>query len=151
MSQHRIGFAFRAVNNLIRRYFEFASNKRTVDQATGNNGWIIGYLADNLDRDIYQKDIEKHFTIARSTASKVLSLMAQKGLIQRLPVAADARLKKIILTDKALQIRDIMAQDETNMEEIMLQGFSAAEVEQLLDYLSRMKDNLSSALETKSQ
>ncbi|NJP40111.1 MarR family transcriptional regulator [Oscillospiraceae bacterium HV4-5-C5C] len=151
MPQYRIGFAFRAVNNLIRRYFEFATNKKTVDQATGNNGWIIGYLADHTGQDIYQKDIEKHFTIARSTASKVLSLMEQKGLIRRLPVAEDARLKKIILTDKALQIRDIMAQDEARMEAIMLQGFSEAETAQLLMYLGRMKENLSAALENRSE
>ena len=80
----RIGMELRSLNNLIRRYFEFSSHKREIESVTGNNGWIIGYLADNSGRDVFQKDIENHFTITRSTASKVLSLMERKELIRRL-------------------------------------------------------------------
>ena len=70
-----IGYELRSLNNLIRRYFEFSSHKKEIETITGNNGWIIGYLAENKNKDIYQKDIEDHFTITRSTASKVLCLM----------------------------------------------------------------------------
>ena len=149
MAKERVGVEFRAVNNLIRRYFEFSSTKREIDSVTGNNGWIIGYLADHLEQDIYQKDIEDYFTIARSTASKVLSLMEQKGLIQRLAVAQDARLKKIVLTDKALKIKEIISQEGEKMEMALLQGFNEEEVKTLLSYLNKMKKNISDAMENK--
>ena len=149
MAKERVGMEFRAVNNLIRRYFEFSYTKREIDSITGNNGWIIGYLADHLEQDIYQKDIENYFTIARSTASKVLSLMEQKGLIQRLAVAQDARLKKIVLTAKALKIKEIMSQEGEEMEMTLLQGFNEEEVKTLLSYLNKMKKNISYALENK--
>ena len=100
-----IGFELRSLNNLIRRYFEFSSHRKEIETITGNNGWIIGYLAENADKDIYQKNVEEYFTIARSTASKVLNLMEQKGLIQRQAVAQDKRLKKIVLTEKAWKIK----------------------------------------------
>lgn len=149
MAKERVGVEFRAINNLIRRYFEFSSTKREIDSVTGNNGWIIGYLADHLEQDIYQKDIEDYFTIARSTASKVLSLMEQKGLIQRLAVAQDARLKKIVLTDKALKIKEIISQEAEKMEIALLQGFNEEEVKTLLSYLNKMKKNISDAMENK--
>ena len=98
-------------------------------------------------QDIYQKDIEEYFTITRSTASKVLSLMEQKGLIQRQAVAQDARLKKIILTDKAWEIREIMMADGEKLEETLLKGFREGEIETLRSYLKRIKDNISAAQE----
>ena len=137
-----IGREFHSLNNLIHRYFEFSSHKREVETITGNNGWIIGYLSENADKDIYQRDIEKHFTIARSTASKVLRLMEEKGLIQRQPVAHDARLKKIILTQKAYEIKGFMREDAEMMERTLTQGFTEEELKTLHSYIQRMKENI---------
>lgn len=149
MPKERIGVELRSINNLIRRYFEFSSHRNEIERATGNNGWIIVYLADHAEQDIYQKDIEEHFTIARSTASKVLTLMEQKGLIQRLAVAQDARLKRIVLTKRSWQIREIMAEDAEKLESTLAEGFCQEEIETMLSYLKRMKRNISAAAREK--
>lgn len=143
MEKMRIGLELRSLNNMIRRYFEFSSHKNEIETITGNNGWIIGYLADNADKDIFQKDLEDHFTITRSTASKVLSLMEQKGLIQRQAVAQDARLKKLVLTEKAWKIKGLMREDAARMERTLTNGFTEEEVETLYSYLQRMRTNIS--------
>ncbi|ADK82368.1 MarR family winged helix-turn-helix transcriptional regulator [Sediminispirochaeta smaragdinae] len=145
MDEIRMGLELRTLNNLVRRYFEFSSNKKEIEAITGNNGWIIGYLARNTDagRDVYQKDIEEHFNITRSTVSNVLSLMEQKGLIQRLAVKHDARLKKIVLTKKAKKIQDLMREDIDRMERILTQGFTDDELKMLYMLLQRMKENIS--------
>ncbi len=142
MDEIWIGREFHSLNNLIHRYFEFSSHKREVETITGNNGWIIGYLSANADKDIYQRDIEKHFTIARSTASKVLRLMEDKGLIQRQAVAHDARLKKIVLTQKAYEVKGLMKEDAEMMEQTLTKGFTEEELETLHSYIQRMKDNI---------
>jgi len=142
MDEIWIGREFHSLNNLIHRYFEFSSHKREVETITGNNGWIIGYLSANADKDIYQRDIEKHFTIARSTASKVLRLMEDKGLIQRQAVAHDARLKKIVLTQKAYEVKGLMREDAEMMEQTLTKGFTEEELETLHSYIQRMKDNI---------
>jgi MarR family transcriptional regulator, transcriptional regulator for hemolysin len=143
MEKIRIGFELRSLNNLIRRYFEFSSHKKEIETITGNNGWIISYLAENADKDIYQKDLEKHFTITRSTASKVLTLMEQKGLIQRQAVAKDARLKKIVLTDKAWKLKGLMREDVVKLEQILTNGFTDQELKVLYSYIQKMKENIS--------
>lgn len=143
MDEILISKEFHSLSNMIRRFFDFSSHKKEVDTITGNNGWIIGYLSANAERDIFQKDIESHFTITRSTASKVLRLMEEKGLIQRKPVAHDARLKKIILTDKALGIRSLMREDTERLEHTLIQGFTKEELQTLYSYIQRMKENMS--------
>lgn len=138
-----IGLEIRSLNNLICRYFEFSSHRKEIETVTGNNGWIIGYLAENVEKDIFQKDLEDHFSITRSTASKVLNLMEQKGLIRRQAVEQDARLKKLILTEKAWEIRDLMKEDAVRMEQTLTDGFTDKEKQALLLYIKRMRTNIS--------
>lgn len=145
MRKIKIGMELRSLNNLIRRYFEFSSHKKEIETITGNNGWIIGFLSENEDREIYQKDLEDHFTITRSTASKVLSLMERKNLIQRQAVTQDARLKKIVLTEKAKELTGLMCKDAERMERTLLRGFTEEEVKTLYTYLKKMKENISNA------
>ncbi len=137
------GLELRSLNNLIRRYFEFASHRKEIETVTGNNGWIIRYLAENKDKDVYQKDLEEQFTVTRSTTSKVLRLMEQKGLIRRQAVSRDARLKKIVLTEKAWKIKELMREDAEKMEQSLVKGFTEEELQTLYSYLQRMKANLS--------
>ena len=143
MVKTRVGLELLSLNNMIRRFFEFSSHKKEIETVTGNNGWIIGFLADNADREIFQRDIEDHFTITRSTASKVLSLMEQKGLVRRMAVSQDARLKKIVLTDKAHEITKIMLDDRNKLENTLMKGFTQDEEKLLVNYLTRMKENIS--------
>jgi MarR family transcriptional regulator, transcriptional regulator for hemolysin len=143
MEKVYIGRELRSLNNLIHRYFEISSHKKEIDFITGTNGWIIGYLADHADGDIFQRDLEAQFTITRSTASKVLNLMEKKGLIERHPVARDARLKKLVLTEKALEIKELMKQDGIKMEQALTKGFTVEELQTLHTYLQRMKTNMS--------
>lgn len=145
MENADIAIRLRCLNNMIRRYFFNSPSRKEVDRITDNNGWIIGFLAENEGRDIYQKDIEDHFTIAKSTTSKVLGLMEEKGFIRRLPVKADARLKKIVLTDKARDIHAMMAENKKEMEHCLLRGFTEEEMRDLARYLDRMKVNISEA------
>ena len=142
MEKTRIGLELRSLSNLIRRYFEFSTHKKVIETITGNNGWIIGFLADNSDKDIFQKDLEDQFTITRSTASKVLSLMEQKDLIQRKTVVQDARLKKIVLTEKAKKLESLMREDAIRLEQTLIKGFTEEEVNTLYLYIQRMKENM---------
>ena len=52
------------------------------------------------EQDLFQKHVEEEFNLRRSTATELLKLMEKKGLIYREGVSYDARLKKIMPTDK---------------------------------------------------
>jgi Transcriptional regulators len=144
MERARIGVELRALTNSIRRYFEFSTHRKEIQNTTGNNKLILNFLSQNQGRDIYQKDVEAHFNIARSTASKVLNLMEEKGLIRRLSVSHDARLKRIVLTEQALEIQSLMREDADKMEEKLTRGFTDTELALLHSYVMRMRENMSS-------
>ena len=144
MENIRFGLELRTLNNLIRRRCDFSSHKKEIETITGNNGWIIGFLAENSseERNVYQKTIEEHFNITRAAASNALSLMEQKGLITRLPDTQDGRRKKIVLTEKALQLKRLVKEDFDSFEASLRKGFSDNELETLYGFFQRMKANL---------
>ena len=44
------------------------------------HGWIIGYLYRHRDTPVFQRDIEREFSITRSTVTNILQLMERKGV-----------------------------------------------------------------------
>lgn len=142
MQEKRVGLELRSLNNLIKRYIDNLPEKKQADSITGTNGWIIGYISKHPDQDIYQKDLEEHFSITRSTASRVITLMERKGLVKRESVASDARLKKLVLTQKALDVSEMMFRGATEMEKRLTSGFAEEEIDRLFSYIERMKHNL---------
>lgn len=148
MDKRGIGVRLRLLNNAVRRYVDrYAEGKKALESLTCSNGWIIGYVCEMREcgREVYQRDLENNFGITRSTASKVLGLMEKKGLIERASVSHDARLKKIVPTEKALEIGRIIKEDNEKMELLLKNGFSPKELEQLYGYLERIQNNLESA------
>ena len=80
------------VDNLIFRRLNQFSRANGVEQTTPMHGWIIEYLYRHRDEPVFQRDIEREFSITRSTVTNILQLMERKGYIQRL-----------ILTEEGIQ------------------------------------------------
>lgn len=142
MRDKPIGLEINRLANLIRREVDKMIHRTEMDKTTRSNGWIIRYIAEHPDQDVFQRDLEKEFSITRSTASKVVDLMEQKGMIVRSSVDYDARLKKLSLTPKAKRIHGKMKHGNTCFEQSLVMGFSCEEIEQLRSYLRRMEKNL---------
>ncbi|KAB7789564.1 MarR family winged helix-turn-helix transcriptional regulator [Bifidobacterium leontopitheci] len=132
---------------LVKAYNRYLSETMPEEAqvATGGNARIIMFLARNRDEAIYQHTIEQKFCITRSTASRVLALMEKNGLIVRVPVEHDMRLKRIMLTSKADSIVNLLRENGEQMERCLVKGFTEQEQAQLLDYVSRMRRNIDDA------
>ena len=138
----RIGFEIRTLSNLIRRNMNGSNAIKNADNVTGMHGYIIGYLYDHRDKDIFQKDLEEEFLIRRSTATVVLQLMEKNGLIVRQPVSYDARLKKLQLTQKAIEIHKSVVKDIDQVELRLRQGISDEELITFFSIMERLKKNI---------
>ncbi|MSC85805.1 MarR family transcriptional regulator [Eubacterium sp. am_0171] len=138
-----IGIEIRALDNQIKRLIDSKIQKSAFCRLTGSNGWIIDYIRKKSPKPVYQKDLEAEFNITRSTASKVLNLMEEKGFIVRESVPEDARLKKLVLTPEAIEISKGMEADRDAIERQITKGFSEKELEQFYSYIERIRKNVS--------
>ena len=115
------------------------------DEFTEMYGILISFLCRNRDQEIFQKTLEEVFSIRRSTASRLLKQMEAEGLILRLPVSRDARLKRVTATPKAEALNQQAAARIQGMEAMLTQGVSQEELDQFLATLEKLKANLSPA------
>ena len=90
----------RRVNNLIFRKINQFHRENEVEDVTPMHEWILSYLFWHRDEPVYQRDIEREFSITRSTVTNILQLMERKGYIERQSVPQDARLKRLVLTER---------------------------------------------------
>ncbi len=142
MEKRRIGFELHRSSRIVKRYIDKDASKSYVEKITGTHGRVIGWLYVNRHRDIFQKDFEKEFDIRRSTASKILSLMESNDLIIRESVPYDARLKRIILTQKALEVQSVVEKAFGRMEEKIREGITDEELEVFFRVLDKVNKNM---------
>ncbi len=137
-----IGFKVRILSNLIKRDVEKSKNELGFELPKGINGWAITYFFDNRQKDVFQKDFEAEFSIRRSTASAILKTMEQNGFITRESVNYDARLKKIVLTKKAIKIHKAVLNNHDEREERLRQGITETEIQNFLKTADRLIANM---------
>jgi DNA-binding MarR family transcriptional regulator len=139
---NQVGFEIHRTAHMMSRRLEGNVKDRGIDEVTLTHGWIIRFLYENRDKDIYQKDIEKYFLVGRSTVAGSIKLMEKKGLVRREFVECDARLKKVLLTEKGIHAHETI---EAMIEELnsgLLEGIGQKETEIFLKVIRKIKENI---------
>ena len=140
-SQRQLGFEIRTLNNCVKRFFQ-ATKPPELQQSTGVHGWAIKYFYENRNKDIFQRDFEERFSIRRSTATNMLKLMEKNGIITRESVDYDARLKKIVLTEKAVAIHEKAVKNIEMIESTLKNGITDEELASFYKVADKIKLNL---------
>lgn len=136
-----VGAETRKISNMIHRIVT-KSHASDEDQVTATKGWILGYLALNEERDVYQRELEERFCLRRASVSKVMQLMEQKGFITRQSDEHDARLKKIKLTDKGRRQHLEALAEFDRIERRVTEGISQDKLDIFFEVCELMKKNL---------
>ena len=103
---------------------------------------MIGYLYHHRDREIFQKDMEADFHMAKSSVTAALQSLEKNGYIKRVSVERDARLKKIELTEAGIKFHDNIEISIDSMEERLVVGLSKQQKKDLFAMLSQIKRQL---------
>ncbi len=102
----------------------------------------IGFLAYEDSRPVYQRDLEVCFKLRRSTISSVLTTLEKKGLIQRVPVAHDARLKQLVLTSAGRALGNQVKDHFAALNAVMVMDLDEEEQATLSRILSKVDQSL---------
>ena len=144
MRRYYISIELHKLSNYIMRFIDSNLKAKYNYPLTGVNGWILRFIAnqEKHGKDAYQKDLEKEFGITRSTASKVILLMEEKGYVTSERVPDDIRRKRLRVTPKARETHDGMRDQMAALEGKLLRDFTPEEIEQLTQFLLRMEKNM---------
>lgn len=147
-SDREIGYEIRVLNNTIRNSINNMKLNKAIESnphTTRLHAWVIGFVFHSKN-PVYQKDIETEFQIKRSTASTLLASMEKNGLITRRSVDHDARLKQVILTDKARKMHETFLVTAKKVEENLARGLSDEELRNFFSTLDKISDNARSMI-----
>ena len=136
----RIGFQVRALSNMIKKRIDHLSRETGL---TGFQGYLLGYLIEeSKTRDIFQRDVEKKMEISRASVTSVLQLLEKNGFIIRELVEGDARLKKIVVTEKGKKANEQIRTMLDGMEESLKEGIAGEDLQVFMDSMQHIKENL---------
>lgn len=139
---NRVGFMIHKLDMGVKKVLEAKMQAAGYDEVTLMHGWILKYLYDNRERDVFQRDIEKQFSIGRSTVTTIIQLMEKRDLIRRESVEHDARLKKVLLTEKGFRHHDLVEENIYGIHKQIMIDISDEEKRLYLDIVQRMEQNL---------
>ena len=132
------------------RYIGILANRlrREIDalsfrgQYSGTEGKALHFILAHDDSELFQKDLEDEFGLRPPSASALVKKLEQDGLISRVPVSYDGRLKKIVPSEKARQNREKVLRDVQDLEDRLLHGISEQDQARWLEITKKMIENL---------
>jgi len=136
-----IGHKVRIVHNNIDKYFHTSWEKAGIEP-TRMQCATLHYLHTHQNENVFQKDLEAAFSISGATATNILKIMEKDGLIRRVPMETDARLKKLEMTEKGIKFDDAARENIVRLEEGMKKGFTEEEITRFREYLDRLTQNI---------
>lgn len=99
-------------------------------------------LRHSKEGPVFQKDVEEAFELSRSTATGILQILERNGLIERNSVPYDARLKSLVLTEKAEQMNAQVHACIQETEQAMTRDISPGQLQLFKEIASKMSENL---------
>ena len=140
MKEQDIGRCVHILSRQIKRNLDEVVSKYNV---TSVQCAILEFIyMETKKRNIYAKDIESEFDIRKSTIAEILSLMEKNELIERQNVAKDARLKKLVLTQKAIDIRNELRKEIKRVEKKMRNNLTDEEIKEFIRLIMKISNNL---------
>ncbi len=137
----RVGAEIGMLHNLLRR--QMACMTENSENITGMQAMIVHHLIMHEKQgDLFQKDLETAFQMRRSTATGILQLMEQHGIIRREPVEHDGRLKRLVLTEQARAMDKRIGERMEQMEQLLRQGLTEDELKNWFAVCEKIRSNL---------
>ena len=139
----KLGLDISRINHIISRKVDAAVINAIDDNLTVSQAYVIDFISnEGEDREIFQKDLEKEFDLKRSSISLMLNNMEKSDLIRRVPVAEDARLKKIILTEKSMKLYEHISTAIDSVENKLSENITLEEIKAFQRVLDKIRKNL---------
>lgn len=136
-------------------------SERFIDLLTGANKALLTELGDlaaeeGINRGelpvlvrlfrkgdgVAQKTLQEDLDRSKSTVSKTVDTLIERGLLRKERSEADGRVRLIYLTDAGRELDEPVREIGERATERMLQGFDAGEKEVLAAFLERIQSNL---------
>lgn len=140
MSKKSIGFEIKTINDLIKK--RIMCDKENDYHISHTQIKIIQYMYIHKEEVIYQRDLEKKFDLKRSTISGIIDTMEKNNLVKRIDSKEDLRLKKLVLTDMALNKINVLVDKIVKFDKSLEKNISKKDLDTFYKVTEQIKNNI---------
>ena len=136
-----VGYMITNVSYGIRQYFDrlFVNYDITYPQSR-----VLTRLFAQLDKaDVNQRDLEYALGIKASSVSSLVRNLEQKGFVRCERMAEDTRNKRVLLTEKGIELKGVVEEARVKAEQLVVQGIPENDREVFRACLVKVLENLS--------
>ena len=119
---------------------KFAGQVLAGCELTNTQYKIIKFLYANMDNAVRQADIEERFSLTNPTVTGIIVNLEKKELVRRVPNPQDKRSKLLVLTEKAMEIKDELYQMGEAIEAHTTQNLTEDECDELIRLLNKITE-----------
>lgn len=105
---------------------------------TGSQFKILMVLYRSPAGSVRQTDIEAKFAMTNPTVTGLVQKLETKDLVKRMPHPDDKRSKVLVLTDRAMEMKEELLALADSLEKQMTANLTAEECDQLATLLTKM-------------
>ena len=139
----KLGLDISKIHHIISRNMDASVISAIDDNLTVSQAYVIDFISnEGKDKEIFQKDLEREFDLKRSSISLMLNNMEKSDLIERVPVTEDARLKKIILTQKSIKLYEKISTAIDSIEDKLSENITPEEIKVFQSVLEKIRNSL---------
>ncbi len=135
----RMSFELHSAARLLRRNFDRRARAHGLSRSRWQVLWVL-----SREEGLKQTELADRLDVAPISLARQLDILEKDGLVRRCRDEQDRRCFRIYLTGEAAPALAILQELAQETRQEALVGFSEADVLQLQQLLSRMRNNLSS-------
>lgn len=103
---------------------------------------IARYLITHQKEEVFQKDLENHLKVNRSTLSGILKTMEKNNMLISIAYNKDARMKKIELTAKTKEMHKRFQKGFSNIQKSLVKEIKETDLDNFYKVLNQINKNL---------
>ena len=103
---------------------------------------IIGYLLDNIDKEICQKDLEKETGLKKASITGCIDSLVERDIVYRKQCEQDKRKNYIYLTEKALRYQKDFEERVKYLNDRAIENISEEDLKNFYKVLDSIKKNI---------
>ncbi len=142
MSEIDIKDIWNYANNIIRTSRKMVNEGLRSLELSSSEGNILLHLFTQKD-EVRQEDIVEELDISKPAVSRALKSLEKKGYVKRNKDLNDKRASRILLTERAREIKPKVELVYNEVYSIAAQGVSGEEIAFFINLFSRVSDNFS--------
>lgn len=139
MGEENLMVLFKQLHSALEQY---AKEQMENWNISPSQGLILGYLFSRKGESAYSIDLHAHLGISKSAISSDLKKLRENGYLTLMDNPGDDRKKRIVLTQKAFEIRKLVDEGLWRREELLCRGIDEKSLGIMRRCLIQMRENL---------